>query len=74
MSCFDKKLSNMTPKGLEISDFMDIARTKEDNETDPYGYPMGDWEQRRKFSKRVSQGLSNVYFDEGDVELYPKGR
>ncbi len=70
MEQFDKKLSNMTPKGMEISDFMDIARAK-DPEMDLYGYPMGDWEQRREFSKRVSQGLSNVCFDEGDVKLTP---
>ena len=60
----------MTPKGLEISDFMDIARTKTDVEDDRY-FPSGDWEQRMKFAKRISQGLSNVDFDDNDVELYP---
>lgn len=72
MENFDKKLSKMMVPRLEVHDFMDIVRDDKSDDTDPYGYSVGDWQKRMKFSKRVSQGYSNVCFDEDQVEVYPQ--
>jgi len=61
---YERYRSKMSAIEVENCDpLLDIARSKGDEDTDPYGY--GGWRKRSDYREQLENGYSNIDFKAG---------